>query len=88
MEAVNGGFARLLRDCCETFCESIARLVTDAPAMTDPEAEAPTGRKPGGRWTAAPCGQVNMSPCQQSVENPFENPFKPAIAMHDNGSTG
>lgn len=82
------GSARLLRYCCETLCESIARLVTDAPAMTDPQAEAPAGSGPGTQRKTAPCRQVTVSPCQQSVEDPFENPVTPVPGMNDNESTG
>lgn len=83
-----GGMQSVLRDCCETFCESIERLVTDAPAMTDPETEVPTDSEPGTKRKTAPCREVNMSPCQQSVIHPFKNPFKPAIPECDNETTG
>jgi hypothetical protein len=63
--------------------------------MTNPDAEAPAGRRLGIRRKAASSGQMTRSPCQQSVENPVsrvsssvEKPFAPPVEINDIEPTG
>lgn len=69
-------------------CQTVARPVTDTPVMTDPQAEAQVGSRPGTQQRTAPCRQPTRPPCQQTFGNPFDNPVTPATTRHDNEPKG